>query len=36
MLGSDLGTDIVAKMKINEKRVYKNGVKPLEDENVTK
>lgn len=36
MLGSDLGTDIVAKMKINEKRVYKNGVKSLEDENVTK
>lgn len=36
MLGSDLGTDIVAKMKINEKRVYKNGVKLLEDENVTK
>jgi len=23
-------------MKINEKRVYKNGVKLLEDENVTK
>lgn len=30
MLGSDLGTDIVAKMKINEKRVYdKNGTKSL-------
>ena len=27
MLGSDLGEDIVNKMKINEKRVYKNGVK---------
>ena len=27
MLGSDLGEDIVNKMKINEKRIYKNGVK---------
>ena len=27
MLDSDLGEDIVNKMKINEKRVYKNGVK---------
>ena len=27
MLGSDLGEDIVNKMKINEKRVYKIGVK---------
>ena len=27
MLGSDLGEDIVSKMKINEKRIYKNGVK---------
>ena len=27
MLSSDLGEDIVNKMKINEKRVYKNGVK---------
>ena len=27
MLDSDLGEDIVNKMKINEKRIYKNGVK---------
>lgn len=27
MLGSDLGEDIVNKMKINEKRIYKNGVR---------
>ena len=27
MLESDLGEDIVNKMKINEKRIYKNGVK---------
>ena len=27
MLDSDLGQDIVNKMKINEKRIYKNGVK---------
>ena len=27
ILGSDLGEDIVNKMKINEKRIYKNGVK---------
>ena len=27
MLGSDLGEDIINKMKINEKRIYKNGVK---------
>ncbi|MCX0291063.1 hypothetical protein NX781_04580 [Lactobacillus kullabergensis] len=27
MLGSDLGEDIVNKMKINEKRIYKNGIK---------
>ena len=27
MLDSDLGKDIVNKMKINEKRIYKNGVK---------
>ena len=27
MLGSDLGEDIVNKMKINEKRIYKNSVK---------
>ncbi|NUE98275.1 hypothetical protein GYV61_05870 [Lactobacillus melliventris] len=27
MLVSDLGEDIVNKMKINEKRIYKNGVK---------
>jgi len=27
MLGNDLGEDIVNKMKINEKRIYKNGVK---------
>ena len=29
MLGSDLGEDIVNKMKINEKRIYKNGVKSI-------
>lgn len=27
ILDSDLGEDIVNKMKINEKRIYKNGVK---------
>ena len=27
MLDSDLGEDIVNKMKINKKRIYKNGVK---------
>lgn len=27
MLDSDLGEDIVNKMKINENRIYKNGVK---------
>ena len=27
MLDSDLGEDIVNKMKTNEKRIYKNGVK---------
>ena len=27
MLDSDLGEDIVNKMKINEKRIYKNSVK---------
>lgn len=27
MLGIDLGEDIVNKMKINEKRIYKNGVR---------
>ena len=27
MLVSDLGEDIVNKMKINEKRIYKNGVR---------
>ncbi|MBC6356721.1 hypothetical protein ERK19_05070 [Lactobacillus helsingborgensis] len=27
ILDSDLGEDIVKKMKINEKRVYKNGIK---------
>lgn len=32
MLGSDLGTDIVAKMKINEKRVYDKGVKIMDDD----
>ena len=31
MLGSDLGEDIVNKMKINEKRIYKNGVKRSSD-----
>ena len=29
MLDSDLGEDIVNKMKINEKRIYKNGVKSI-------
>lgn len=27
MLGSDLGKDIVDKIKINKNRIYKNGVK---------
>ncbi len=27
MLDSDLGKDIVNKMKINENRVYRNGIK---------
>ena len=31
MLDSDLGEDIVNKMKINEKRIYKNGVKRSSD-----
>ena len=31
MLGSDLGEDIVNKMKINEKRIYKNGVNRSSD-----
>ena len=31
ILDSDLGEDIVNKMKINEKRIYKNGVKRSSD-----
>lgn len=27
MLGSDLGKDIVDKIEINKKRIYKNGIK---------
>ncbi len=29
MLGSDLGEDIVKKMKVNKERVYQNGVKQI-------
>ena len=37
MLGSDLGTDIVVKMKINEERVYdQNGTKHLKSDDEQK
>lgn len=32
MLGSHLGEDIVAKMKVNEKRIYRNGCKAIKNE----